>query len=617
MHCACPEWRNTSGGNSGVNLDASTMKKQPARTIVHDKALNAWKHFQEICGVEPTGRDVDFIEQLKEKLDPCSADLEAALVDCTNDELVRAIFECAAPFVSMSRDILAFFKRAGASRGRTNWSLIVDEVPFELQAFADFVSEARRSWGYFQRPRLDDTNAFELPKMLRTSFSEPTEADVRRWSEAFLTAKRYDTWPPSLDPATLPPELQEAAELGRAVLDQARALGLPARFEKSAFDAPRPGFVFDPTMLATMENDHWLRNVIDGLARAKKLSPPKLAGLGIALADFFAHLPRELTPGEIEIEDLQRVLSLPVWKRRHEVYAIWIATQIVRALPEKQTEIQHDQGQIRFAFKKTKVASTSQGGGEIILYAERKQPLANPLGHGRKKNAQPDFGLWREDGAEPLCALIVEVKHYAQAASRSFSEALIDYARAHPDAEVVLVNYGPTADMIDVLDDSSEPVGKRCHHVADLTPLNPAAQRRLTAYVANAFDALRRNERTLLIDISGSMAIALRTEHFRQWLDGLGNDCVDRVILVDEECLWEGPLEETLARIASHTSWKGEDFVPIARRLLSEHGELRVVTDGVGYHDLKSAGDLEVEIDLGGSPANLILAKVRTRSNGV
>jgi len=286
---------------------------------------------------------------------------------------------------------------------------------------------------------------------------------------------------------------------------------------------------------------------------------------------------------------------LPVWQRRHEVYAVWIAAQIVHFLPYKRTEVHHDNGAIVFAFKKTKLATAKMPGAEVVLYGERKQPLDHPIGAGRRRNVQPDFGLWAECGSQTRCLLIVEVKHYAKAAPRKFSEVLIDYARAHPEAEVVLVNYGPTTDMLDQLDEPEDPVAPRCHHIGQLTPLDRNACDRLAGLVQKALKEIESRAGHLLIDISGSMQELLLDDKFRNWLHGKENREIGKVTLADNRRVWDGPLDEAYTQISAHKDWSIERLEPIVRQLLIEKIEIHFVTDTTGMEPLELADDLEVE----------------------
>lgn len=588
------------------------MKKSSPK-LVHKTALDAWAHFCDGCGLEPCGRDAGFVEELRGKLDPGAPDTESALENATTDALIRAIFECVAPFVMMSRDILEFFRRAGARRGRQQWALVIDDVPFDLQNFVEFVSQANARLGRVERVVLDPDHAFDLTNLFPRASRVSLGPDVEVWCKEFWATKRYSPWPASLDPVALPSELQSAAHLARAALARIRSTGMTQPEFVSLKSRPADAVARSELHgLAAIENDHWVRNMIEGIAQAKGLATSELVFLGDRLAEALATLPRVLATEPVHLEDLTKILSLPVWTRRHEVYSIWIATQIVSALPPEATTIKHENGEIRFAFKKTEVARVDGPTGELILYSERKRPLTKPLGPGRKNNVQPDYGLWRE--RDDVCALVVEVKHYAEAASRSFTEALIDYARAHDKAQAVLVNHGPTRDMLDLLDEPTNPVAKRCHHIADLTPLNPDAQHRLKHFVREAFDKLSIGDRRTVIDVSHSMRSSLRSTSFKGWLEAAKERLAgDVVTLVDDKVRWQGSRTKALAWLASHTGWTGEDLAPLARELLLTAETLDFITDGEGYRGLQQAEDLTVELDLRGSPPGLILAVVRSR----
>jgi hypothetical protein len=110
------------------------------------------------------------------------------------------------------------------------------------------------------------------------------------------------------------------------------------------------------------------------------------------LHDEFARYPRKKFGAQIKIADLEAYLSLPIWKKRHELYAVWIATEIVNALPDHICEIHDEDGKIVFAFGETLVAVKSSW-PQVRLISERRVPLAAPVGKGRSGNVQTDYGL--------------------------------------------------------------------------------------------------------------------------------------------------------------------------------------------------------------------------------
>ena len=151
---------------------------------------------------------------------------------------------------------------------------------------------------------------------------------------------------------------------------------------------------------------------------------------------------------DVSMADLESVLSLPIWKKRYELYSVWIATEIIRALEGHDVKIHHDNGRMDFGFHETEVATVRSSPGPFRLVSERRVPLAKPKGKGRTAGVQPDHGLWKVEGSEDVCHLAVEVKHYKKEARGKFVDVFEDYARAIPDGEVYLVNHGPTGRAI-------------------------------------------------------------------------------------------------------------------------------------------------------------------------
>ncbi len=182
------------------------------------------------------------------------------------------------------------------------------------------------------------------------------------------------------------------------------------------------------------------------------------------------------------MNDLDRFLSLPVWQKRHEIYAVWIFTEMVAAVDRHDLEVHHDHGRLAFEFRETRLATITSARPELELITERRSPLANPLGAGRNANVQPDFGVWTQASAGHRCTLVVEVKHYKRSANRSFSEVLADYAAAHQHAQIVLVNYGPIGDVLDCIPVISR---ARCVAIDRLTPLNRSARKEFAKLVRN------------------------------------------------------------------------------------------------------------------------------------
>ena len=593
------------------------MPRPKKKLFVHKTAREAWNFFRQKCGLDEKERDADFLEQLKEQLDPNASDLDEAIDKATNDELIVAIFSCVSAFVEMSKDILDFFKRAEVSKGAGQWALVIDDVPLGLEDFLEFVGQSEKAIKRIQRRQLTLGAAMRLLTIMRrdetSAASRARSAKVE--SESHLP---YAEWPKALTAEKLPAQLRDMAEIGASLRSQLCQSGL-TRNQLLEIEQPvlGPGAILDGRDLQYAERDFWFSAIIHGLDSAKNLQPRELEELGEKLSAVIGTLSLIYVPTEIEIGDLTKILSLPVWERRHEVYAVWIATRIVDAFPQGDTTIHNENGTIRFPFRKTKIASLPCEGGEIALYGERKQLLANPIGPGRKNATQPDFGLWSAIDEKHTCELIIEVKHYLQAAARPFTEALIDYARAHPAAQVVLVNYGPTSDMLDRLDKAEESVRDRCHLVGHLTPEKERTDEPIRGFVTKALRTLGRTERLLLIDVSGSMRPYVTVESFREWLLGHDNTDVIQVSMVALEELWTGPRTDAFPWLFNLKEWGIEDLAAAAQAAFhrARHNEeLWIVTDESGCRGLDQSNQYIAERHSSNLPPNLILVSVKRQA---
>jgi hypothetical protein len=205
--------------------------------------------------------------------------------------------------------------------------------------------------------------------------------------------------------------------------------------------------------------------------------------LGQRLAPILDRIPSRPVDVSVLLEDLDEILSMPVWKRRHEVYSVWVGSRVVDALGEKAT-VHASDGTILFSFRATHLATLPLGpGGGLQLWTELRTPLQDPIGKGRKSGIQPDYVLTSEPADDPTRSLIVvECKQYLQASSRNFGEAVIDYARGHPNAFILLVNYGPWGGSLpersELLDRSGRP---RTRIIGQFRPGSPAAIREFQA----------------------------------------------------------------------------------------------------------------------------------------
>jgi len=236
-------------------------------------------------------------------------------------------------------------------------------------------------------------------------------------------------------------------------------------------------------LLGSLDSDHWAASLAQGAYyRAETIGAmpeperSKEAGaLNRKLTELFESLHVVQVEGESLQRTLQDFLNLPVWQRRHELYSAWIATQIVNALRDHTVALHCVGGRLLFEFKGTHLATIGSFHPNLHLMAELRSPLAAPRGVGRKRAIQPDYSLITSPITSPECSILeVECKQYLAASKRKFADALSDYANGRPNAQIVLVNYGPATD--DILDEVGLDVRHRTRIIGWMRPRSEPSQ---------------------------------------------------------------------------------------------------------------------------------------------
>jgi hypothetical protein len=493
----------------------------------------------------------------------------------------------------------------------------VDDLDFRLEHFRRFL----RKWNSLrcdvEVPGVDFAGAWVLNdaahpmREMKEAFHGIDEkrpywsgvADIDDWLRAYRENDGYyEEWPNSLAPGSLDAGYSDAAALGLAAVQTIRK-GYASR--KELVDEHRQRhFAHDKEdalsirTIAQNETDFWLGTLVARLARAQTLPPAHKRDLGKRLQEALARYPRKKFGARIKIANLQSYLSLPIWQKRHELYAVWIATEILNALPDHICEIHHDNGKIVFAFRETLVATVKSAWPRVRVISERRARLDNPVGKGRTGNVQPDYGLWRTEGSVETCGLVIEVKHYKRSASLSFGHALTDYARAFPKAEVYLVNHGPIGDATS---DVPHQLSNRCHTIKHLIVPHQAARDELreavrkyvgdpVAWESEITGAGKRSSKkaltVLAIDVSPSMSGYLGQPEFFEIVRSIAGGGCATAALIDVQVRKIVPLDK-LPEAVTSTHGSATNLAEPVRELLGNFERVLLITDEEGLESLQ------------------------------
>jgi hypothetical protein len=582
----------------------------------------AWRRLLEAGGLEPDQRDSGFVDALRARLSPTAATIEDALRAATTDDLVRAFFDLVQPYVAMFRAIMDFFQAAGAREGREQWEIHIDEEHLDLRHFQRFLEhwnvleydlnvpalDARGGWAVFEAgrdiPALQGALDFlRGPEGTSTGYS-----DVNAWLNDYRDG-RYGPFPASLHPSRVPPELGDAAGITLTAVELIRSRW-PDRDAMRRDHAARgyrqdyaDGFSLDT--IAQNESDFCLGSSVAQLARYASLNDADRAHFSANLMEILSPYPRRLIGLRAKWPELERILSLPLWRKRNELYVVWIATEIVDAVNDHDVELHHENGRIVFAFRETVVATIHSTRPEVRLYAERRTPLVNPIGQGRSGNVQPDYSLWRGKDGQESCGLVVEVKHYLLPSPGRFREVLIDYGRAHANAKVVLVNHGHTGRT----DKIPSAITDRCHVIGDLTVSHLPARGKLRGLVRDYVGPPVRaiGNAILAIDISMSMAQAVRGLEESDLLAELAEKHASpSVAFIDTAVRHICEVENAAAFLRQTKCDEGTTLTGPLAELLEQYGKVVLVTDAEGVCDVPGTPDRVESCQVGGAHVEIV-----------
>jgi len=568
-------------------------------------ARDSWRAWQLLCtqgGIEVERRDKDFVSALKDELDKSAASLDEAIRGASTDQLVSAIFRRIAPFAQMFGDIVNFFKAACVQTGRDHWRVELENENLDLKQFESFLEKWSSLPLLVEAPAIDFDGLWKpwgwLDEGSSRTGTRSDDPEVEHWLAEYDDGT-YLPFPRALYPKQFSSGLSDFAATLLVAVELIRNTFGPSGHLSSKGHRHLNGNTssadytdaFAPGTLAQNETDFWLKNAVLRLDWWRRQPGANRQLLESRLAEFYQGFGRRQFPLEVSWADLQRILALPVWRKRHELYAVWIATQIVGALPDYEIELHNENGSIVFAFKETVIATIRNVSPEIRLVSERRQDLADPVGKGRVAGVQPDFGLWCGDGTKERCILVVEVKHYLRAVKRTFHEALIDYSKAHPKAEVALVNYGPVADLLTGVDGKQR---DRCVQLGDLTPANQSKTKEFKLLVKNVVDGTVRQNKAaeqssqsaLVIDVSSSMKLLFNDPMFDDFLRSRVHDC-DIIVLADDR-IRETCTPDTAIDMAGAFNGAGTELVGVVRELIEKRGLVVVVTDRDGARDVQA-----------------------------
>jgi hypothetical protein len=423
----------------------------------------------------PYGYDVPLEERLNELLfqNPIASlqqNLRAAPPSA--EDFLAAFFKAQRPFAMMVSDVLQLFEAASAQYGTHNLKVVFN---FEKAKRLELDLEQFREWDRFLQSVVHERSVwawtpetlwpltYALNRLLGYDYPSavpmPQDPAVRRFIELRAEPEWQDLPPfPRSGELAFDQLLDRCERLLSAYRAACRALA-PDRTSfleiggrsYSGLRSPEPQTAAEARQVYNLyqpETDLWASTFLHALtAAAEEISAGKKHVTPEFLTDFSSQLDA-LDEGVERVQEwqdmLRELLNLPIWQRRHELYAVWVGSRIADALNDIDAVFHAEGGVLEFPFSGAHLATfTIPRPAAFMFWTELRTPLAVKTASGRR-NIQPDYRMVRLPYL-PVAntVLIVECKQYRRSSTHEFSNALNDYAAGCANARVILVNNGP------------------------------------------------------------------------------------------------------------------------------------------------------------------------------
>ena len=434
-------------------------------------AADLWKSLCESAGLElrlkggGPGRDTDVEDAVRQALKvPANspslavwlvADAASSSPQVSTEQLLVVVLKSQVGFASMMQDILNVLILAETREATHQLSVefkfdkVNDPIKATLEQFGETIQRTQRILE--RRPKLPNSNVmWSLSSTLRESligFPEHLSAD----------------FPPiPAITATGHVEIDARLELLTRLVSAFRELWLRHGQTRDQVVAVAQ-ILSDSSIVAERElsgqlyptSDFWDIGMIAGMQdlASQVASGPMAEGTVLQTLD---DALRNIEWGDVWVEhtfqELLDLLNLPVWRRRHELYSVWVGTRMLSVIKYAVPDMRFHtvDGTLSFEFGGSRLASFNWDNKQFDVWAELRSALVGKSSK-RKKGIQPDFrvlkvNLLQSAGAQTV--YVLECKHYLNASKSNFTQAATDYARSCPNAVVHIVNHGPADDSI-------------------------------------------------------------------------------------------------------------------------------------------------------------------------
>ncbi len=445
-----------------------------------DNTFDLWNYIKTKGGLDLERYDSYIVDGLSsifgfsEKLD---FDSQIKKAHISIEDFLIAFFQIVHPYTEMMIDLLRMFEKAGVNTTNKNASIAFDFnsgrrfLQFNIDNFKKWLRTWKTISGKYKKITVDESNLWDLMEVFNKNHNkagdilcELKDKQIIEWTHKYYSIQQ---WPdPIPQPVTgkdsFDKLLEKAWKIWILIVRNSflynrdrRKLWEKSNITSNQWQSSISRVINEKDifieLLARIDKDNWAgnfaANVFFTIQEINKLDEKdKEASLSV-LESNLIHAMKKIQEieysSEAVVEELKAFLNLPIWKKRYELYATWVSSQIVDVFSRLNVRIHQTGGVLKFSFSGTHLATIDDFTPRLHIWSELRTPMKNPIGKSRKRGIQPDYSLVTDPVTSPQSSVVViECKQYLKASSDNFSKALTDYAKGRPNAHIILVNYG-------------------------------------------------------------------------------------------------------------------------------------------------------------------------------
>lgn len=403
--------------------------------------------------------DYNILEDLKKELS-VGENFDVEIKNISPEKLLMSFFKVLSPLVDIYADILDLFKRCQATSGYENVEIEFDAGRFKSERISiDHFIHAKEILGEIKcvtnKKELSRKATDILWKLLnkKSIFLNYTIQNdkYKIWKAEYEDKRR---WPKQeldfmeiINNSSIKEKLSEAYIFWEELFQYCKDTKI-GREEWSLQVLNMPEIDKNDKDLLIMEADGCVRDILknlyclaenyDNFSKSEKNIVEK------ELDDFLNEYISKNKYEEVIIPQWQTFLRLPIWKKRYEVYSVWVFYEMISTFSDDEIVFHLKDNVLSFPFSGACIASILLYGKKFDIWTElRFSTFVKPCGKGRTRAIQPDYSIVYENKKTNKDSIVVvECKQYKRASMSNFSQAIIDYALNCPNAEVFLADYG-------------------------------------------------------------------------------------------------------------------------------------------------------------------------------